>query len=294
MTDWLLTHQASLQSYLLLGSFACAAVWETFLPRRPFAMPLGPRWFNQLALTALGSLLVRLSMPLAAFALALLVQQEGWGLFNHVALPAWLTLMLGVIVIDLGGYAQHRLFHAVPLLWRLHQIHHSDLDVDCGTAIRHHPVETLLGQGIDLALIAAFGIAPLAVLLALVLGGIASVFNHANVALPGPADRFLRWLVVTPDMHRIHHSADFAESNRNFANLFPWWDRPVRDLPARAEARPRRDAAGARRTALRGRRHAVEAPRAAATAIARGRHASRSAGRLRRRTLARIWSKEKA
>ena len=225
MTDWLLTHQASLQSYLLLGSFACAAVWETFLPRRPFAMPLGPRWFNQLALTAFGSLLVRLSMPLAGFALALLVQQEGWGLFNHVALPAWLTLMLGVIVIDLGGYAQHRLFHAVPLLWRFHQIHHCDLDVDCGTAIRHHPVETLLGQGIDLALIVAFGIPPLAVLAALTLGGIASVFNHANVALPGPADRVLRRFFVTPDMHRIHHSTDFAESNRNFANLFPWWDR---------------------------------------------------------------------
>lgn len=225
MTNWLLTHQATLQSYLILGAFACAAVWETFRPRRPFAMPLGMRWFNQIALTALGSLLVRLCMPLAALALAMLAQREGWGLFNHLALPTWLALIAGVIVIDLGGYAQHRLFHAVPVLWRFHQIHHSDLDVDCGTAIRHHPVETLLGEGIDLALIAAFGIPPLAVLAALTLGGIASVFNHANVALPGRADRALRRFFVTPDMHRIHHSADVAESNRNFANLFSWWDR---------------------------------------------------------------------
>jgi sterol desaturase/sphingolipid hydroxylase (fatty acid hydroxylase superfamily) len=225
MTDWLLTHQATLQSYVVLGAFGCAAVWETFRPRRPFATPLGMRWCNQLALTALGFLIVRLCLPFAPLALAILAQQEGWGLFNQVAPPAWLTLTLGVIVIDLAGYAQHRLFHAVPLLWRFHQIHHSDLDVDCGTAIRHHPLETLAGQAVNLALIAVLGIPPLAVLLALGLGGIASVLNHANVALPAPADRLLRWLVVTPDMHRIHHSADFAESNRNFANLFPWWDR---------------------------------------------------------------------
>jgi sterol desaturase/sphingolipid hydroxylase (fatty acid hydroxylase superfamily) len=183
------------------------------------------RWFNQIALTALGSLIVRLCLPLAAFALAMLAQSEGWGLFNHLPLPTWLSLILGVVAIDLAGYAQHRLFHAVPAFWRFHQIHHSDLDVDCGTAIRHHPLETLAGEAVDLALIVALGIAPLALLLALTLGGIASVFNHANIALPAPADRLLRWLVVTPDMHRIHHSADFTESNRNFANLFPWWDR---------------------------------------------------------------------
>ena len=224
MANWLLDNQAQLPSYLLLASFACAAAWETFLPRRSFGTPLGARWFHQLALIALGSLVVRLCLPLAAFSLALIAQKEGWGLFNRLPLPPWSSLLLGVIVIDLGGYAQHRLFHAVPLLWRFHQVHHSDLDVDCGTAIRHHPLETLVGQALDLALVAAFGISPLAVLVAATLGGIASVFNHANVALPQRAEGLLRWLVVTPDMHRIHHSADFAESNRNFANLFPWWD----------------------------------------------------------------------
>lgn len=225
MANWLLAHQAQVPSYLLLGAFACAAAWETYLPRRPFALPLGQRWFHQLALTALGSLATRLCLPLVAFSLSVLAQQEGWGLFNRLPLPPWSSLLLGVMAIDLGGYAQHRLFHAVPLFWRFHQIHHSDLDVDCGTAIRHHPVETLVGQAFDLALIAAFGVPPLAVLLAVTLGGVASVFNHANVALPQPVDRVLRWLVVTPDMHRIHHSADIGESNRNFANLLPWWDR---------------------------------------------------------------------
>jgi sterol desaturase/sphingolipid hydroxylase (fatty acid hydroxylase superfamily) len=187
-------------------------------------MPLAMRWFHQLVLTAIGSLVARLCLPVAAVSLAVLVQQEGWGLFNRLPLPPWSTLILGVIVIDLGGYAQHRLFHAVPLLWRFHQIHHSDLDVDCGTAIRHHPVETLIGQAFNLALIVVIGAPPLAVVLAITLGGVASVFNHANVAVPQLADRLLRWIVVTPDMHRIHHSADVAESNRNFANLFPWWD----------------------------------------------------------------------
>ena len=225
MANWLLDHQAQLASYLLLGSFAGAAVWETFRPRRPFALPLGVRWFHQLALTALGSLVVRLCLPLAAFSLAVLAQQQGWGLFNRLPLPPWASLILGVIAIDLGSYAQHRLFHAVPLLWRVHRIHHSDLDVDCGTAIRHHPVETLVGQVFDLALIAALGLSPLAVLVALTLGGVASVFNHANIALPRPADSLLRWLIVTPDMHRIHHSAELVESNRNFANLFSGWDR---------------------------------------------------------------------
>jgi sterol desaturase/sphingolipid hydroxylase (fatty acid hydroxylase superfamily) len=224
MASSLLIHQAQLASYLLLGSFACAALWETFRPRRPFALPLGVRWFHQLALTALGSLVTRLCLPLAAFSMAVLAQQEGWGLLNRLPLPDWSLLIVGVIAIDLGNYAQHRLFHAAPLLWRFHQIHHSDLDVDCGTAIRHHPVESLVGQALDLALIAVLGLSPLAVLVAVTLGGIASVFNHANIALPQSADSLLRGFVVTPDMHRIHHSAEFGESSCNFANLFPWWD----------------------------------------------------------------------
>lgn len=224
MANWLLEHQTALQSGVLLATIAALLVWETWLPRRAFAVPLGGRWFNQVALTALGSIVVRLGVPVAAVSLAAVAQVEGWGLLNLVSVPAWSSMVLGVIAIDLGMYLQHRLFHAVPLLWRFHQIHHCDLDVDCGTALRHHPVETLVAQIFDLAVIAAVGVPPVAVFIGFALAAVASVFSHANITVPHTADRVLRWLVVTPDMHRIHHSADIDEGNRNFANLFPWWD----------------------------------------------------------------------
>lgn len=224
MVAWLLTHQAELQTYLLLGSFGCIAIWETFLPRRAFATPLGRRWLNNLALTVLGLLLIRLCLPLAAVAFAVFVERQGWGLFRLLHLPFWWSCGLGLLAIDLAGYAQHRLFHAVPLLWRFHRIHHSDLDVDCGTAIRHHPIETLIAVVLEIAVIAALGLPPLVVLTGALLIAIASVFNHGNVALPVGVDRPLRRIIVTPDMHRIHHSANVEESNHNFAMLFPWWD----------------------------------------------------------------------
>jgi sterol desaturase/sphingolipid hydroxylase (fatty acid hydroxylase superfamily) len=271
MVDWLLEHQGALQSGLLLATVGGVLVWETWLPRRALAVPVGARWFNQVALMALGSLAVRLSAPVAAISLAVFAQAEGWGLLNLAALPPWLSLMLGLIAIDLSMYLQHRLVHAVPLLWRFHQIHHCDLDVDCGTALRHHPVETIVTQAFDLALIAAVGVPPLAVLFGFTLGGVASVFNHANIAVSPATDRVLRWLVVTPDMHRIHHSVDVGESNRNFANLLPWWDHlfstyqrePLLDqtqmLVGLADARAERDFSLWSLLALPFRRHRADA-----------------------------------
>jgi len=224
MTRWLLEHQADLQSYLWLAAFGVVAVWETFLPRRAFAVPAGARWIQQLTLVALGSVVIRLCMPLAAFALAALAEQRGFGLLNVVDAPSWLALLVGVVALDLANYAEHRLAHAVPLLWRFHQIHHCDLDVDCGTSLRHHPGEALVSQAVVLATVVAVGVPPLAVLVGLALAAVASVFNHGNIALPRRVDAALRLLVVTPDMHRIHHSTQPAESNSNFANLLPWWD----------------------------------------------------------------------
>ena len=225
MTDWLLEHQASLQYGVLLTALGALLAWETLLPRRGFAIPLGGRWFNQIALTTLGSLAVRWSAPVAAAGLALLAQEKGWGLLNVIAVPPWLAVIVGVIAIDFGMYAQHRLYHAAPLFWRFHQIHHCDLDVDCGTALRNHPVDNMIAQAFDLAVIVAVGVPPLAVLVGATLAALASLFNHANIAVPKAVDRVLRAFLVTPDMHRIHHSADSGESNRNFANLFSWWDR---------------------------------------------------------------------
>ena len=224
MTDWLLAHQAALQTGSLLAILVGLLAGETWLPRRAFTVPLGGRWFNQIALAALGSLALRAIAPIAAVSLAALAQREGWGLLNLVAVPTWLAVVLGVVAMDLGIYLLHRTFHAVPLLWRFHQIHHSDLDIDCGTALRHHPLETIVDQAFELALIAAIGVPPLAVMIGVLMNSIASLFNHSNIAVPPAADRMLRWLIVTPDMHRIHHSVEIEESNRNFANILAWWD----------------------------------------------------------------------
>lgn len=224
MADWLLAHQAQLQTDVLLASFGVVAVWESFAKRRVERTPLGVRWLNNVALAALGVALSRLCLPVAIVTFAMMAEQRGWGPLKRVTLPFWMLGAIGILAVDLANYAKHRLFHAVPLLWRFHRIHHSDLDMDCGTAIRHHPGEVLAGFGFDLAVIWALGIPPLAILLATMLTGIASVFNHGNVRLPDAADRLLRRFVVTPDMHRVHHSAIGAEGNSNFAMLFPWWD----------------------------------------------------------------------
>jgi sterol desaturase/sphingolipid hydroxylase (fatty acid hydroxylase superfamily) len=233
MASWLLAHQAQVQSYLWLGSFIAIALWESFQPRRPLATATGARWFNNIALTGAGFLLTRLCLPVAAFTFAVLVQDRGWGLFNQLPLAAWVSCTVAVLMLDLGTYAVHRLFHT-RLLWRYHKIHHCDLDVDCGTAIRHHPIESVLVLGADLVIIAAIGASPLAVLIAVTLAAVASVFNHGNVAIPATMDRLLRRFVVTPDMHRIHHSVSVHESNSNFSNLLPWWDHlflTYRDAP---------------------------------------------------------------
>jgi sterol desaturase/sphingolipid hydroxylase (fatty acid hydroxylase superfamily) len=223
MAAWLLAHQAQVQSYLWLGSFIAVALWESFQPRRELAAGTAARWFNNIALKAAGFLLVWLCLPVAALSVAILAQERGWGLFNYLTLPMWLSCVLAVLMLDLGTYAVHRLFHT-RLLWRYHKIHHCDLDVDCGTSIRHHPIESVLALGAELIVIASIGAPPLAVLIAITLAAIAAVFNHGNVTIPVPMDRLLRRLVVTPDMHRIHHSTMVHETNSNFSNLLPWWD----------------------------------------------------------------------
>jgi sterol desaturase/sphingolipid hydroxylase (fatty acid hydroxylase superfamily) len=224
LSGWLLTHSASIMSWSLQAGLVIALVLESIFPRRQLLTPRVPRWWQQLALLIIGSLLTRLCFPLAAVALAVLASQNHWGLFNLAALPFPASLLIGFIVLDGSAYALHRLFHLFPLLWRFHQVHHADLDVDCGTAVRHHPGEALLGQAYELSVIVIFGVAPIAVIIWAVMTMIVDIFNHANLALPDSVDRRLRWLIVTPDMHRIHHSADWLESNRNFGNFLPWWD----------------------------------------------------------------------
>lgn len=200
------------------------AVWEVVAPRRRSEIPRLLRWTNNLALVAVDTIVIRLAVPLAAVGLALTAEQRGWGLFNVLQAPDWVAFGASLLVLDLVIYFQHRLFHAVPFLWRLHRMHHADLEIDVTTGVRFHPLEILVSLAIKLAAVAALGAPAWAVLVFEVVLNATSMFNHANVRMPSGLDRVLRWVVVTPDMHRVHHSIRPEETNSNFGFNQPWWD----------------------------------------------------------------------
>ncbi len=207
------------------GILAIVALWELARPRRRLIHPRWLRWYANLGLTALNTALVWLLVPLLPVALAVIAESRGWGLLNLVELPFWLEVVLAVVVLDLAIYLQHVMFHAVPALWRLHRMHHADLDFDVTTGTRFHPVEILVSVAIKMAAVALLGPPAVAVLVFEVLLNGTSMFNHGNVRLPAWLDRMLRWIVVTPDMHRVHHSDIPAETDSNFGFNLPWWDR---------------------------------------------------------------------
>jgi sterol desaturase/sphingolipid hydroxylase (fatty acid hydroxylase superfamily) len=163
--------------------------------------------------------------PGAAIAVAYASEAGGWGLLNAVALPAWAAALAAVVLLDLAIFFQHVMFHAAPTLWRLHRVHHADLDFDVTTGVRFHPLEILISTAIKCAVVAAIGAPVIAVLVFEVLLNATAMFNHANASAPPPVERWLRWLVVTPDMHRVHHSVRYEESSSNFGFNLPWWDR---------------------------------------------------------------------
>jgi sterol desaturase/sphingolipid hydroxylase (fatty acid hydroxylase superfamily) len=167
---------------------------------------------------------------------ALLAQQRGWGLFNSAFLPVWAKCLIALVLLDLAIYLQHRIFHYVPVLWRLHRMHHADLNVDVTTGVRFHPVEILLSLGIKFLVIVPLGAPPLAVLAFEIGLNASSMFNHSNVQLAARIERWLRWIVVTPDMHRVHHSIVRREADSNFGFNFPWWDRLFKTYRAQPEA----------------------------------------------------------
>lgn len=207
-----------------IGILAAMALWELLAPRRPLLTRKPWRWFSNLGLVALNSLLLRLLVPLGLSSVALAAQSQGWGLLNVVSIPAWLAVVLAVIALDFVIYLQHVLFHAVPVFWRLHMVHHADLDFDVSTGLRFHTLEILVSFGIKSAAVAVLGPPVLGVLLFEVLLNGTSMFNHGNVHLPRWLDRLLRLIVVTPEMHRVHHSVIKRETNSNFGFNLPWWD----------------------------------------------------------------------
>jgi sterol desaturase/sphingolipid hydroxylase (fatty acid hydroxylase superfamily) len=214
---------------LRLGSFAAVfavmALWEAWAPRRSAQFSRRQRWPHNIALLVVDVAVVRVVAPGVAIAVALAGEDNGWGLLNSIALPVWLTIAAAVLFLDLVIYFQHVTFHAVPALWRLHRVHHADLDFDVTTGTRFHPLEILISTGIKCAAVAAIGAPAFAVLLFEVLLNATAMFNHANLRIPPGADRLLRWLIVTPDMHRVHHSILYNESSSNFGFNTPWWDR---------------------------------------------------------------------
>ncbi len=208
-----------------VGVFAAMAVWEMAAPRRHPAMSRAVRWTNNLGIVALDTLLVRLILPAAVAGVAVYAEAAGWGLLGLVDWPAWIKVIVAVPALDLAIYLQHVLFHAVPSLWRLHRMHHADLDFDVSTGVRFHPVEILLSLVIKIAVVVALGAPALAVVIFEILLNATSMFGHGNVRLPFALDHIVRLLVVTPDMHRVHHSIDPRETNTNFGFNFSVWDR---------------------------------------------------------------------
>ncbi len=207
------------------GIFALMTVWEVVAPRRPLTETRMSRWPTNLSIVVINTITARLLFSITAVGAAVLAAQNQWGVLNLLDWPNWMRVVAALVVMDFVLYLQHVVFHAVPALWRLHMMHHADLDVDVTTGARFHPVEIVLSMLIKLVAIAVTGAPPVAVLIFEVVLNATSMFNHSNVRMPETFDRLLRWIVVTPDMHRIHHSVVREETNSNFGFSLPWWDR---------------------------------------------------------------------
>ena len=227
--------EPSIRFGAFVGVFLAMAFWEVVAPRRPQAINRLHRWPGNLGLSAINTLALRILFPAAAVGAAIVAEARGWGLFQAIDTPGAVAAVGSVIALDLVIYLQHRLFHAVPLLWRLHRVHHADLEFDVSTGVRFHPAEILLSMLIKIGAVIALGAPAVAVLVFEVLLNATTLFNHSNVRLPERFDRMLRLLVVTPDMHRVHHSSRREETNSNFGFSLPWWDwlfRTYRSQPA--------------------------------------------------------------
>ncbi|MET0003213.1 MAG: sterol desaturase family protein [Candidatus Thiodiazotropha sp.] len=223
--EWVLGNELPIRLIFFFGAFAIIALWEIHSPRRQLTVSKGARWINNLGLVALNTVILRLLFPAAAVGVALLVQKQGWGLLNYVAIPFPLSVIIAVVAMDFVIYLQHVMVHAVPLLWRLHRVHHADLDYDVTTGARFHTIEIILSMLIKMATIILLGPPLVAVVIFEILLNATAMFNHGNISIPERIDRVLRLFVVTPDMHRVHHSVHAPMANSNFGFNLPWWDR---------------------------------------------------------------------
>ncbi len=221
--------EAPLRLAAFIGIFVAMALLELAMPRRVPGQGKATRWFTNLMIAGIDSLIIRamamLAAPIAAVSAAAWAQAQGWGLLNWLEAPGWLELLMAMIILDLAIYAQHVVSHKIPLLWRLHKVHHTDVDFDVTTAVRFHPVEIALSMVWKIIVVLTLGASPWAVVLFEVTLNGCAVFNHANIALPLWLDRLVRALIVTPDMHRVHHSIYPSEHDTNFGFNLSFWDR---------------------------------------------------------------------
>lgn len=234
INEFVMTNEKTIRMGFFFGMLGVMALWEILSPRRTLTVSKTVRWINNLGVVFFNSFLVRLIFPAAAVGMASFASNQGWGIFNYFDVPFWLAVIASVVIMDFVIYLQHVMVHAVPALWRLHRMHHADLDFDVTTGARFHPLEIILSMLIKFATIMVLGPPVLAVVIFEVVLNATAMFNHGNVRLPGAIDRVLRWFVVTPDMHRVHHSVEDDEANSNFGFNLPWWDRlfgTYRDQP---------------------------------------------------------------
>jgi len=212
-----------LTSFLVVFTFM--ALWEVISPRRRLTTSKPKRWLTNIGIVIINTLAVRILVPVAAVGTAIVAGEKGWGILNALDWPTQLAAPLAIIALDFIIYLQHVMFHTIPLFWRMHMVHHADLDMDVTTGSRFHPIEIILSMGVKLASVVLIGAPPVAVVVFEVLLNATAMFNHSNVKISKKIDHLLRWIIVTPDMHLIHHSVEIHETNSNFGFNLPWWDR---------------------------------------------------------------------
>ncbi|GAM75690.1 possible sterol desaturase [Vibrio ishigakensis] len=210
---------------VFLGVLLICMLIETIVPRRTLSQPRWFRWLNNLSLVGFNSIVLQLTLPLLALEAAIWAQSQQVGLLRMIELPLWLSVIVSLMAMDMIIYWQHRLFHTIPVLWALHKTHHSDQDIDVTTGARFHPIEIWLSMVIKIATVVILGVPPVAVIAFEIILNASAMFNHSNMRIPYAVDTWVRKILVTPDMHRVHHSTIRAETDSNYGFCLAIWDR---------------------------------------------------------------------
>jgi len=234
LEEVIISNEKYIRMGFFFGMIILIGLWEILAPKRALTVSKTVRWMNNLGLVFFNSFILKILFPVAAAGVATIATYNGWGLFNYFAVPFWLAVVASIIIMDFVIYIQHVMVHAIPVLWRLHRVHHADLDYDVTTGSRFHTLEIILSMLIKFATILLLGPPIVAVIIFEIILNATAMFNHGNISLPKTFDKYLRLFLVTPDMHRVHHSIEDDEANSNFGFSLPWWDRlfgTYRDQP---------------------------------------------------------------